>query len=113
MIPMSTGDLIECPNYRGILIHGSGKIYSIRSGALEEVKSWKRSRDGYIHVRLSSGPAAAHRVLADGIFNGLSSWHEVDHQNGIRSDNRQGNLRLVSKQENLMKRGNPGPNTLF
>jgi len=55
---------------------------------------------GYLQVRVAPGNYLAHRI-AWAIYHGSWPTLDIDHINGIRTDNRIINLRDVSRQTNL------------
>lgn len=58
--------------------------------------------DGYVYVRLLGKSYGEHR-LVHLLFTG--EWpYQVDHVNGVRSDNRHENLRSATHSENCMNR---------
>ena len=75
------------------------------SGALIRKTTGKRGYirpDGYVYVRLLGKSYGEHR-LVHLLFTG--EWpHQVDHVNGVRSDNRNENLRSATHAENCMNR---------
>lgn len=55
-------------------------------------------KDGYVRVRFQCRDYSGHRLAW---FYQTGSWpREIDHRNGERSDNRWGNLREVTREEN-------------
>ena len=56
--------------------------------------------EGYVQIELLGVKCLAHR-LAFFWMGGVWPSADVDHRNGIRSDNRWANLRLVSRSENM------------
>lgn len=60
-------------------------------------------RDGYLGSRLGGAEVLCHR-LAWLLHRGEEPPAEIDHINGIRSDNRLANLRAASRQENNQNR---------
>lgn len=66
-----------------------------------------KDRLGYMHVRFGRKSMLVHRlawILMHGNIHDPSL--EIDHVNGIRSDNRLCNLRLVSKKANMQNQHN-------
>lgn len=66
--------------------------------------------DGYLEMTAFGMSLKLHRV-AFLYMTGTFPAGEVDHINGIRSDNRWSNLRVVSKSENMRNRGMNHNNT--
>jgi len=67
-------------------------------------------RNGYVHIKLGGKSYPAHR-LAWRIVHGLWPAHQLDHINGVRSDNRIVNLREATQAENLQNRSRLANNT--
>lgn len=59
--------------------------------------------NGYIHITIQNCVFLAHR-LAWKMYYGTDPPSEIDHVNGIRSDNRIDNLRLASRAEQSANR---------
>lgn len=71
-----------------------------RSGAgLGNVAGHKEKRDGYIRIKVKDKKYPAHR-LAWLYMTGEWPENYIDHINGIRDDNRWGNLRDVTHRTN-------------
>lgn len=94
--------------------------YSPETGALtrnfhwnprhkEDMKIGSLDNYGYIKLNVSGVRHGAHQV-AWYIMTGTWPSSEIDHINGIPSDNRWVNLRMVTHQENLANRANLGKN---
>ena len=66
---------------------------------------------GYLYVGLYIGKGGGkqrlwrrvHRLVADAFLGGIPKGYEVDHRNGIRTDNRVDNLRVVTHRENVIE----------
>lgn len=69
-------------------------------------------RDGYVHIVVNQCTWRAHR-LAWALMTGSlpAKGLEIDHINGIRSDNRWKNLRLVTRTQNNRNMGLSRRNT--
>lgn len=83
-----------------------GKFFSYADGALfwaastsNQVRAGARAgrvgSDGYREIRLLGGYYREHRVIYEILLGKIPEGMLVDHVNGIRSDNRIENLRLV------------------
>jgi hypothetical protein len=59
---------------------------------------------GYIHLRVGKTFKLAHRLIWEHVNGPIPKGMSIDHINGVRSDNRIVNLRLVTHQENIRYR---------
>lgn len=66
--------------------------------------------DGYLEVMAFNMTLKLHR-LAYLYMVGIDAPGEIDHTNGVRSDNRWSNLRVVTKSANMRNRGTNHNNT--
>ena len=77
---------------------------SPRGTAGETLKGWV-SRYGYLNIRLSDGPRRptllAHRLVMLAFVGPCPANKEINHKNGIKTDNRLQNLEYVTRQENM------------
>ncbi|OQS42318.1 HNH endonuclease [Chromobacterium haemolyticum] len=65
------------------------------------LKQWAAKNTGYMQVDLSGKRMLVHRIVAMAFCDGFNEGLEVNHKNGIRSDNRSDNLEWVTPSENL------------
>lgn len=88
------------PNYPDYLINLSGEIWSLKKK--KYLKPYKS--DGYLRVCLYSNnkckTVSIHRLLASVFIPTLKNKPQVNHKNGIRDDNRIGNLYWGTSSEN-------------
>lgn len=70
-----------------------------------------KNKRGYIQIYLKNKPFPAHRV-AWLLSHGEWPSNQIDHINGNRVDNRLGNLRLATNQQNSYNRGAQRNNSL-
>ena len=61
-------------------------------------------KDGYTIVRYAGRPQKLHRVLYAAVYGPIPKGLQVDHRNGVRSDNRITNLRLLPNALNAQNR---------
>lgn len=67
-------------------------------------------RDGYIHVQIGDKFLLAHRI--SWVFiSGEWPHFQIDHRNGIRSDNSRENLRIATNKQNLENQSLSSRNT--
>lgn len=59
--------------------------------------------DGYIHTRVNGKFQLVHRIIWLYV-NGKLPHRQIDHINGVRTDNRISNLRLVTNKQNSENR---------
>lgn len=97
-------------------VSNTGKVASMKKG-------WRVMRPssngaGYLHVNLSVGGALkmryVHRLVAEAFLGSPPEpEYEVNHKNGVKPDNRDGNLEYMTPRENSRHSfdvlGNTGP----
>jgi hypothetical protein len=83
-------------NFNEKLRYEDGNLYRIKSGKIAGTKKG----NGYIMITFNYVKMLVHRVIWE-MHNGpIPEGYEIDHMNGIRSDNRIENLRLVTRSIN-------------
>lgn len=95
---MTKEDLEELLRYEpetGYFFWVSGQLAGSRAGTL--------TSQGYIRIKIRQKLYRAHR-LAWLIVHGSMPSIEIDHRNGVRSDNRIANLRLATGEQNRLNR---------
>lgn len=65
----------------------------------------------YVNIRRNGETVLLHRWIWEELVGPILPNHEIDHINGIRTDCRLENLRLVKKIGNLRNRAKPANNT--
>lgn len=77
-----------------------GIVYGLRG------KPITKRMKGYIHIwnkgRFTSVSISAHRLIWTRVHGPIPDRLEINHINGIKSDNRIANLELVTKSENAI-----------
>lgn len=96
-------------NFPGYYITDSGDVYSRktynnRNGRISKLKPIK-TKNGYLRVCLweegRQSMALIHRLVAGAFIKNPANYQEVNHKNGIKSDNRANNLEWITHQENI------------
>lgn len=97
--------VIECrlvkrhPDY---MVTCDGEVYKFNyknRGKIGKIKQ-RLNQDGYYNVSIKDKSIGVHRVVANTFISNSQNKSEVDHINGIRTDNRVENLRWTTHKEN-------------
>ncbi len=91
-------------NYeKDYLISSSGDVISIKNGKRLHLKQMT-DRGGYLYVNLRKNGglkhSLVHRLVADAFLPKIDGKEQVNHINGIRTDNDASNLEWCSSSEN-------------
>ena len=102
---------MEHPDYPGYLIYKDGKVYSKKRNILLKGEIHK---NGYICMSMFIDGASvrcyAHRLVAQVYIPNPNQYPQVNHINGVRSDNSIRNLEWVTPQLNnlsIKQKGSP------
>jgi hypothetical protein len=92
----------DVPGFPGYQVSRRGQVRSLKKGRI--LKPFL-GQDGYLHLNLwrDGRPKhhLVHRVVASAWLGGIPEGYQVNHKNGIKTDNRLENLEVVTPQENL------------
>lgn len=106
--------LIELDNLE-IIVSDNGNIFTtsknrIRSNGRKDNRKGKKlkpatDKDGYLKITLSNNykrkSYCVHRLVARAYLKDYDEKLQVNHKNGIKTDNRVENLEMVSLQQNI------------
>ena len=95
----------DIPGYEGrYQASNLGRIKSILRGETR-IKKTRLDRYGYLQVCININGTqcnkAVHRLIAKAFIENLNNKPQIDHINGIKTDNRVENLRWVTNKENM------------
>ena len=92
---------MEHPDYPGYRICPDGRVWSNKSNIWMKLRD---DKDGYKHVKLMKEGMPhhlrVHRLVAQVFIPNVHNKKEVNHKNGIRSDNHMNNLEWATPEEN-------------
>lgn len=88
--------LVPIPGMEKYLINESGEIFSLKSNRFLKPRVHSQ---GYLRIHVSCRDHYVHRLVAQ-TFIGKSNL-QINHKNGIKTDNRLANLEYVTCKENM------------
>jgi hypothetical protein len=108
-LPKAMMDLLDYDPEAGIL------TWNVRMGGNGAIKAGTRAGckgpSGYRYIKFKGQRYREHRIAHEWVHGLIPLGFEIDHANGIRDDNRIGNLRLATHQENIINQRRSKSNT--
>lgn len=93
-----------CEIVEHLLVREDGKFQNVNPHPKARTSNtWLQgslSTQGYPTVKVGKVKRTVHRLIAEAFISNYSSTLHVDHINGVRTDNRLCNLRMVTQHQN-------------
>ena len=87
---------------------------NIRNSKTGNILKTKLRKDGYVDITISLGSRKnkrtfkVHRIIAEVFLSNPNNLPQINHKNGIKTDNRVDNLEWCSQSENIVHGFNSG-----
>jgi hypothetical protein len=98
---------VTIPNYSNYLVsnYGNIKTFNWKNKGIEAVMKPAKDKSGYLRTMLKNDSGKydtikVHRIVVSA-FIGLKDGLEVNHKDGVKTNNNIDNLELVTHQENM------------
>lgn len=102
---------IQVKGYDGYFVSNAGRVKSLKRGKEKILKT--HFYEGYEKVKLCDGlggerTTTVHRLVALNFVVNPNNYPQVDHIDGVKSNNNASNLEWVTKKENAIRAKNLG-----
>lgn len=83
------------------LVSNLGRFFSLYKNAIMKMQ---QDKDGYLLICLNNKTRRAHRIVADTFIDNTENYSQINHINGVKSDNRVENLEWCNQSYNMKHR---------
>lgn len=91
---------IACPGLPDTYASPEGRVYSLRRNRLHEFTPSDNGR-GYLRVMVWKRLRGVHQLVASAFLGPIPAGLEVNHKDGIKTNNRPENLEYVTRAQNV------------
>lgn len=106
-----TGVWMNIPGFPGYHANAGGQIRSCRIWNKPRILKPAKNKNGYLMVMLGRGNSCyVHELVLLAFHGQRPMYHQASHVNGVRDDNRIGNLRWESPKDNNARKVAHGTN---
>jgi hypothetical protein len=91
-------EFVPSRKYPPFAANASGQIKNLKTG---KVRKQTVAANGYAYIGTRQGLILAHRIVADCFIPNEENLEQINHKNGVKTDNRVENLEWVSRSENM------------
>lgn len=92
--------LTPAANAPGYFLSRDGHVFSTRRGDLRPLGEHDNGK-GYVRAVIYGKQKAIHRLMAETFLGPCPEGMEVNHKNGVKTDNSVGNLEYVTRSQNV------------
>lgn len=96
----------DIPNLQSYQVNELGEVRTLDYGHKGITKILKQSKTekGYLKVNINGKPKRVHRLVAMAFLDNYSEKLEINHKNGIKTDNSINNVEMVTPKQNSWHR---------
>lgn len=96
----------DIPEIKDYQVNEIGEVRTLNyeHKGITRILKQSKTEKGYLKVNINGKPKRVHRLVAKTFLDDFDNKLEVNHKNGIKTDNRVENLELVTSKQNSWHR---------
>lgn len=96
----------DIPNLQYYQVNELGEVRTLNyeHKGITRILKQSKTEKGYLKVNINGKPKRVHRLVAMAFLNDYSNNLEINHKNGIKTDNRLSNIEMVTSKQNSWHR---------